>query len=118
LEWLKIPDSRHEHGQEEILHIDQKHPEINVHRQCELIELPRSSYYQQPAKQPETAENLLLIRLIDEEYTRHPFYGSRKMCDHLRRQRYEVNRKRIQRLMRVMGIQSIAPQTEYQQGAS
>lgn len=49
------------------------------------------------------------MRLIDEEYTRHPFYGTRKMGVYLKRQGYIVNRKRIQRLMRKMGIQSIAP---------
>ncbi len=57
----------------------------------------------------ETAENLLLMRLIDKEYTRHPFYGSRKLCTYLRRQDHWVNRKRVQRLMRKMGIQSVAP---------
>ena len=49
------------------------------------------------------------MRLLDEEYTRHPFYGSRKMCSWLRRQGYGVNRKRVQRLMRKMGLVSVAP---------
>ncbi len=49
------------------------------------------------------------MRLIDEEYTKHPFYGSRKLRDYLRRQGYLVNRKRIQRLMRKMGLVSVAP---------
>jgi putative transposase len=57
----------------------------------------------------ETAQNLELMRLIDEEYTRHPFYGSRKMRDWLRRQGYAVNRKRVRRLMRKMGLESVAP---------
>jgi len=57
----------------------------------------------------ETAENLALMRLIDEEYTRHPFYGSRKMRDWLERQGYAVNRKRVRRLMRKMGLVSVAP---------
>ena len=57
----------------------------------------------------ETAENLELMRLIDEEYTRHPFYGSRKMRDWLQRQGYAVNRKRVRRLMRKMGLVSVAP---------
>ena len=52
----------------------------------------------------ESAENLELMRLIDEEYTRHPFYGSRKMRDWLQRQGYAVNRKRVRRLMRKMGL--------------
>jgi len=49
------------------------------------------------------------MRLIDEEYTRHPFYGSRKLVVWLRRQRYRVNRKRVQRLMRALGLQDVAP---------
>jgi len=57
----------------------------------------------------ETAENLELMRLIDEEYTRHPFYGSRKMRDWLERQGRRVNRKRVRRLMRKMGLFSVAP---------
>ncbi len=59
--------------------------------------------------QVETKENLMLMQLLDEEYTRHPFYGSRKLCVWLRKQGHRVNRKRVQRLMRKMGIQSIAP---------
>ena len=78
-------------------------------RQCELISLPRASYYRNSRIQAETDENLILMQLIDEEYTRHPFYGSRKLCVWLRRQGHRVNRKRVQRLMRKMGIQSIAP---------
>ena len=55
----------------------------------------------------ESAENLELMRLIDEEYTRHPFYGSRKMRAWLQRQGYGVNRKRVRRLMRKMGLTPI-----------
>jgi putative transposase len=54
-------------------------------------------------------EDLELMRLIDEEYTRHPFYGSRKIRIYLKRQGHSVGRKRVQRLMRKMGIQSVAP---------
>jgi putative transposase len=49
------------------------------------------------------------MRLIDEEFLRHPFYGTRKMRDYLNRQGFPVNRKRVQRLMRLMGIESVAP---------
>ena len=89
--------------------IDSANPDISIQRQCELISLPRSSYYRPCALQEETAENLELMRLIDEEYLRHPFYGQRKMRDYLRRQGYRVNRKRVQRLMRKMGLASVAP---------
>jgi len=80
---------------------------IPVYRQCELIGLPRSSYYYEARKESEY--NLLLMSLIDEEYSRTPFYGTRRMTAYLIRQGYEVNRKRIQRLMRLMGIEAIYP---------
>ena len=87
--------------------IEPDHPRISVRKQCELLGLPRSSYYREPAGESE--ENLELMRLIDEEYTRHPFYGSRKMKKYLRELGYKVNRKRVQRLMNLMGLSSIAP---------
>jgi putative transposase len=79
-----------------------------VRRQCELLGLSRSSLYYQPAT--ETAENLRLMWLIDREYTAHPFQGSRKLTAWLRTVHgEEVNRKRVQRLMRVMGLEAIYP---------
>jgi putative transposase len=90
--------------------IEESHPALSVSRQCELIALPRSSYYRtdsHPYK--ESNASLQLMELIEEEYTRHPFYGTRKMRDYLRRKGFKVNRKRVQRLMRIMGIQSVAP---------
>ena len=91
--------------------IEPKHSTISITRQCELITLPRASYYRftNGNNNTETAYNLELMRLIDEEYTRHPFYGSRKMCAYLNRQGYSVNRKRIQRLMQLMCLASVAP---------
>ena len=91
--------------------IDPTHPVISIMRQCELIQLPRASYYRTVDYGPvvETEENLNLMRLIDEEYTRYPFYGSRQLRNYLRRQGHKVNRKRVQRLMRLMGIMSVAP---------
>lgn len=89
--------------------IEPNHPALTIQKQCELLQLPRSSYYRQSSIQQESDENLELMRLIDEEYTRHPFYGTRQMRNHLRRQGFKINRKRVQRLMRRMGIQSIAP---------
>lgn len=91
--------------------IDADHPTLSIARQCELINLSRASYYREAndAMGTETPENLEFMRLIDEEYTRHPFYGSRQLCSYLCRQGYVVNRKRIQRLMRIMGLVSVAP---------
>lgn len=87
--------------------IDPGHPVLSIKRQCELIGLSRSSYYRQPT--PERKENLELMKVIDEIYIRFPFFGSRKIRDSLNRRDYEVNRKRIQRLMRLMGLASVAP---------
>ncbi len=80
---------------------------MSVVRQCELIGLPRSTWYYEP--QRETAENLRLMRLLDEQYTRTPFYGSRRMVIALGGQGCNVNRKRVQRLMQKMGIEAIYP---------
>jgi len=82
---------------------------LPVVRQCELASVTRSTVYahRQPAETDET--DLLLCRLIDEEYTRRPFYGGRRMVIFLKRQGHEVNRKRVQRLMRVMGLAGMAP---------
>lgn len=87
--------------------IEPDHAGLSIRRQCRLLDLNRASYYYQPAR--ETAENLLFMRLIDEEYMRHPFLGSRRMAEYLCRQGYRVNRKRIQRLMRIMGIEALYP---------
>jgi putative transposase len=93
--------------QEKRTWIEREHPAISIRRQCELLELQRSSCYREPAG--ESAENLALMRLIDEQYLRTPFYGSRKMAIWLTQQGYAVNRKRAQRLMRTMGLEAIYP---------
>ena len=69
--------------------------------------MSRASYYYEPAG--ETPENLRLMRRIDEQYLKTPFYGSRRMAAWLVRQAEEVNRKRVQRLMRLMGLEAIYP---------
>jgi putative transposase len=100
VEWLKkkLPSSA-----EELRRcIESEHKELSIVRQCALIGLAHSTWYYRPAG--ESAENLALMRAIDEQYLRTPFYGSRKLAEVL-----GVNRKRIQRLMRVMGIEAIYP---------
>ncbi len=87
--------------------IELGHPQLSIQRQCALLGLPRSSFYYEPAA--ESAFNLELMRRIDEQYLRTPFFGSPKMTGWLRRQGYAVNPKRIARLMRLMGLQAIAP---------
>jgi len=89
--------------------IEPDHSQLSIMRQCALLELPRASYYRNAVGAEESAENLNFMRLIDEDYTRHPFFGSRKMRDYLRRLGHKVNRKRVRRLMRKMGIKSVAP---------
>lgn len=104
--------------------IEPNHPEISISRQCELIGLSRPSYYYHPfspdamphkevnenmSRIIDTQENLLFMELIDRQYMKTPFYGSRRMADVLQKKGYHVNRKRIQRLMRQMGIQAIYP---------
>jgi putative transposase len=82
-------------------------PALSVRRQCELLGLSRSSLYYEPVG--ETAENLRLMRLIDEQYTACPVYGSRRMTEWLAERGEEVNRKRVRRLMRIMGLEAIYP---------
>lgn len=87
--------------------IEPDHESLSIRRQCELLGLPRSTLYYQPAT--ETTENLRLMRLLDEQYLKTPFYGSRKMVVWLAARGEVVNRKRVQRLMRIMGMEGLAP---------
>jgi len=85
--------------------IEPGHPSLSVRRQCELLDLARSGLYYEP--RGESPENLALMRLVDEAYTRWPFYGVRRMTAWLRREGHLVNRKRVRRLMRLMGLEAI-----------
>ena len=80
---------------------------LSINQQCALLGLARSSYYYD--HQPESAYNLGLMRLIDKQYMRRPFYGSRRMKDWLRMQGHRVCRDRVRRLMRLMGVEAIYP---------
>jgi|GEM_PF-1362759 len=86
--------------------IEPAHPKLSLTRQCELLELPRSTYYHQP-KAPDD-QNLALMRVIDETYLAYAFFGSRQMTRWLLRQGYAVNRKRVRRLMRLMNLTDTA----------
>ena len=106
LEWLKkkLPCST----EAKQTMIEPDHPLLSIRRQCELVGLNRSSYYWQPAG--ESPLNLQLMRLIDQEYTRAPFYGYRKMLARLNNAHaFQVNYKRIARLMTKMGLQAVYP---------
>ncbi len=85
--------------------IEKGHPSLSIARQCELMEIHRSGMYYAPV--PENEENLLLMRLIDEQYYRTPFYGIRKVTAWLQSKGYNVNRKRVRRLMGIVGWQTI-----------
>ena len=82
--------------------IETDHEHLSIARQCELVSINRSSFYYQPTG--ETAENLALMRLIDAQFLETPWYGSRQMAMHLRRDGHEVGRKRVRRLMAIMGL--------------
>jgi putative transposase len=87
--------------------IETSQPFLSIRRQCDLVGLNRATFYHQPGG--ETALNLALMRVIDEEYTRTPFYGYRKMTARLQQLGYGINRKRVARLMGKMGLQAIYP---------
>ena len=88
--------------------IEPTHPDLSIRRQCALVGLHRSSFYHPPAR--ETPLNLELMRLIDQQYTKTPYFGWPKMTAYLQRLGYPINHKRIQRLMQKMGLQAIVPQ--------
>jgi putative transposase len=87
--------------------VDPSHGRLGIAGQCRLLNITRSSFYYK--KKPIKPEDLELMRLIDEQYLKAPSWGSRSMRNHLRRLGYKVNRKRIQRLMRIMGLEAIYP---------
>src|ERR1700685_50046 len=94
--------------------VDAADPVLSVSQQCELLGLSRSSYYYEPAT--ESVANLALMALIDKEYTAHPFLGSRGLRSWLRREGHKVNRKRVQRLMRLMGLEAVYPKPHLSAG--
>lgn len=87
--------------------IDPTTTEVTLNEQLMLAWVSKTAYYYEPAS--ETPENLLYMELIDGLYTRHPFYGSRRMVVELNRLGHSVNRKRVSRLMRQMGIETFYP---------
>ena len=111
LDWLK-KRSGFSTEQARLL-VEADHPEISVRRQCDLLGVNRSGLYYQ--SRGENAENLALMRLLDEEFTRHPFFGSRRMTAWLREQGHRVNRKRVSRLMEVMGMEALYPKPKLSQ---
>jgi putative transposase len=87
--------------------ISPKHPRLSIRQQCELLGLAPASYYYRA--EPESPENLDYMRLLDQEYTDHPFYGVRKMTVWLQNQGHPVGPKRVRRLLRAMGLMAVYP---------
>lgn len=94
--------------------VDWDHDAISLRRQCDLLGVNRTSLYYRPLG--ESQENLRLMRWIDEQYTRTPFFGSRRMTAWLRKERdAAVNRKRVARLMQVLGLEAVYPKPKLSQ---
>ena len=90
-------------------------PRLSLRRQCALLGLARGSWYYQPVGA--SAQDLQLMRLLDEQYTATPFYGVRRMTAWLRSHGYAVNPKRVRRLLRTMGLEAIYPKPRLSQPA-
>jgi putative transposase len=87
--------------------VEREHERLSIARQCELLGMSRAAYYYEPWEWDETA--LAMLRAIDEEYTRHPFLGKRRMCDYLAELGYDVGVKRARTLMAWLGLEAIYP---------
>ena len=85
--------------------LEPSHPQLSVTRQCALLELSRASFYYEA--RGESPENLHLMRLLDEQYLETPFYGVCRMTAWLQKQGYQVNPKRVRRLLRLIGLEAI-----------
>ena len=87
--------------------VEPENRQVSIDRQCDLLGISRAAYYYHP--RPVSYENLLIMRLLDEEYTRHPFYGARRLSDWVCRQGHPAGREKVGRLMKEMGIEAIYP---------
>jgi putative transposase len=92
---------------EKCILIDPAHQNLSIQRQCELLDISRSSYYYHP--RPESVQNLEFMRLMDVQFMKTPFYGVRRMHQYLLGRGYTVNIKRIRRLYRLMGVEAVYP---------
>jgi putative transposase len=90
--------------------VDRNHPKLSINRQCELLQVSKGALYYTP--KPLDPYTLTLMDLIDEQHTKAPFYGSRRLTAFLNSKGHPVNRKRVQRLMRLMRIEAIYPKTK------
>lgn len=87
--------------------IEEDHPQLSIRAQCQLLDLPRSSLYYKPREL--SSDDQELLRKIDEVFTNHPYYGSRRISAWLKREGYPVGRAKARSLMRLVGIEAIYP---------
>lgn len=93
--------------------IEPAHPHLSISRQCALLGLPKATYYYQAVG--ESSLNTTLLHRIEQIYTGNPCYGSRRICACLRQEGYVVNRKRVARLMRKLGLVALYPKPRLSQ---
>jgi len=96
--------------------VDPDMKRLPIVRQCELVSISRSVFYYE--SKGESPLNLLLMRLIDEQFMETPYYGSRQMARHLRRNGYSVSRKRVRRLMRLIWPDADLPEAAHERPGS
>lgn len=89
--------------------VERDHAEISIKRQADLLSINRTNIYRPVKEQRENEENVQIMHRIDEIYMKHPYFGYRRMTWFLREQGFEVNRKRVRRLMQLMGLEAIYP---------
>src|ERR1700747_1083105 len=90
--------------------VERMNPALPISQQCRLLALPRSSVYRKLAEVG--AEDLAIMALIDRHYLARPYYGSRRMAAWLATQGHQVNRKRVQRLLRLLGLAAVYPRPD------
>lgn len=87
--------------------IEAEHEKLTIERQCELVGISRSGYYYKP--QMTNKRTLSMIDIVDETYTRYPFFGTRKMASYLKRNGYDIGRKRVKTIYEILGLEAVYP---------
>lgn len=88
--------------------IDPKSDDLTITRQCELLDISRGAYYYKPASGVDD-NDLKIMSIIDEMYTMHPYFGTRRMSKHLEAKGFAVGRKGVRRYYRIMGLEAVYP---------
>ncbi|MCZ8521865.1 MULTISPECIES: IS3 family transposase [Paenibacillus] len=109
VDWLKKNLVSNESLEARKAMVERDCSEITIKRQADLLSVNRTSVYRSGKEQRESEENVQLMHRIDELYMKHPYFGYRRMTNVLRDQGFEINRKRIRRLMQLMGLEAIYP---------